>query len=239
MASTAFAPGSHNHHVARKPAIALARQHWRLVVTGWIARALVIIVLIPALIGSATRPALADHESTSSVVFAQVGSSRSPGAMGDGVIEFHGGAEPRSRWTVSFTFTGLQPNAAYTVVDQGRFGEDGSPEATAFTPLCVFDADSTGAGGCWDYLFGLRRANVIQLRLVSNESPVLQATREPGGPGAITSVPNRFSPPPRLSGSAAGRIAGRWLTASRGDEGRSPPLNSRRVNPIPPDRFMR
>lgn len=163
----------------------------------WVVRALVMLALAPGLMNLSARPGLADHESTNAVVFAPVDDSPSPGATGDGAIEFKGGAEPRSRWTVSFTFTGLQPDTTYTVVDQGRFGEDESPQATAFTPLCAFHTDAAGAGGCWDYLFGLQRANVIQLRLDDDDGPsILQATRESAGPGAITSVPNRFSPVP-------------------------------------------
>lgn len=142
----------------------------------------------------AGSPVLADHESSNRLEFAPVAASPFA-AAGEGTIEFHGGAEPVSRWTVAFQFEGLAPETDYTVFVQGRFGEDGSPEATAFTPLCAFRADAVGAGGCWNYLFGLRRANVLQLRATGEMEAVLQATRDPAGPGAITRAPNRFSPP--------------------------------------------
>jgi len=143
--------------------------------------------------------ASAGHESTNALVFAPVDASPSPRAAGEGKIEFHGGSEPKTRWTVTFTFTDLQPATMYMVVVRGRFGADESPEATAFTTLCRFRTDTAGAGGCWDYLVELRRVGVVQLRANGEDgAPVLQATREAGGPGSITSVPNRFSPrPPR------------------------------------------
>lgn len=139
----------------------------------------------------------ADHESSNALVFAPIANDPSPDASGTGTIIFHGGQEPTSRWTVTFQFTGLSAGVDYVVVDQGRFGEDGAPEATAFTPLCSFRSDERGEGGCWDYLLGLRRVSVLQLREnVGGAVPILQATREPGGPGSIVSTRNEFSPSP-------------------------------------------
>lgn len=143
---------------------------------------------------------LASHESTNILGFAPIAGSPVPAASGSGYITFHGVEEPRSRWTVSFEFAGLAPGTAYVVVNQGRFGEDGEPAATAFTALCSFQTDDLGSGGCWNYLLGLRRANVIQLRAQNEDGDaVLQASRAPEGPGVITSVPNVFSPAPTAS----------------------------------------
>lgn len=152
-------------------------------------------LLLAGLLLGTSRSAPAAHESTNALVFAPVAGSPSPGAEGDGLIDFRGGEEPRSRWSAQFRFRRLQPGTAYAVVVQGRFGEDGSPEAGAFTPLCAFRTDGAGDGGCWWYHLGLRRVNAVQVRLGDGAgAPVVQATRDPGGPGAITSLPNAFSP---------------------------------------------
>lgn len=159
-----------------------------------LARALVAALLLTAGTHLST---LASHESTNILGFAPIAGSPIPAASGSGYITFHGEEEPRSRWTVSFAFAGLAPDTAYVVVNQGRFGEDGEPAATAFTALCDFQTDDLGNGGCWNYLLGLRRVNVIQLRAQHEDgAAVLQATRAPGGPGTITSAPNIFSPAP-------------------------------------------
>ncbi|CAA9568523.1 MAG: hypothetical protein AVDCRST_MAG49-3339 [uncultured Thermomicrobiales bacterium] len=154
------------------------------------------VMVLAGLVLAVARSASAAHDTTNTLVFAPVTGSPSPAATGDGVVEFRGGPEPRSRWSARFGFRGLQPDTDYAVVVQGRFGEDGSPAAEAFTPLCAFRTDPTGAGTCWWYHLGLRRLSVVQVRLGDAAgAPVLQATRAPGGPGTITSRPNPFSPP--------------------------------------------
>lgn len=147
---------------------------------------------------------LASHESTNTLAFSTTTDSLTPNAVGQGVIAFHGGAEPHSRWTVSFDFSDMEASTDYVVVDQGRFGEDDEPAATEFTVLCGFRTDEAGSGGCWDYLFGLRRANVVQLRRDGVNGPIeMQASRAEEGPGAITSVPNFFSPDPPVTTTPA------------------------------------
>ncbi len=156
---------------------------------------LIAILLIPslvALIGPSTS--LADHESDNELTFEPVADSPSPGGSGVGTIEFRGGAEPDSRWTITFQFAGLQPGSTYVTVVQGRTGEDGSPEATAFSSICEFLADGDGTGGCWHYLVSLRRLGVVQVRLDEADGPVvLQATRHEGGPGSMSSMTNFHS----------------------------------------------
>ena len=111
-----------------------------------------------------------------------------------GTIEFRGGAEPESRWTATFQFTGLQPETEYTVVVEGRFGEDDTPEAVAFSPICAFRTGADGDGGCWYYLVGLRRLNVVQVRVGDEDGQAaLQATRGEDGPGSMTSESNMHS----------------------------------------------
>jgi len=146
------------------------------------------------------RPAGAVHESTNTLVFAPVPGSPAPTATGTGVVDFRGEPEPESKWVATFRFAGLAPATAYAVAVQGRFGADGSAEADAFTEVCAFRTGDDGAGGCWYYVRAMRRLGAAQLRLDGADGPpVLQATRAPGGPGSITSQPNRFSPSPVAS----------------------------------------
>ena len=138
---------------------------------------------------------LAVHEGDTVLTFGPVADSPSPGASGDGRIEFRGGAEPVSRWTTTFRFTALAPDTAYLILVLGQFGEDVTPEAEAFTTICGFRAGADGDGGCWHYLVGLRRLAVIQVRLDDGSGTVaLQSTRAEG-PGSMTGTPNRYSVP--------------------------------------------
>jgi hypothetical protein len=117
-----------------------------------------------------------------------------PDATGTGIVDYKGGREPSSQWRASFRFTGLEAGASYTVVIRGRFGTAGSPAADSFTPLCSFQTDAVGQGGCFWYFRGLARLNFVQLRTSGeNGTPVLGA-RRPRGPGSIETEPNRFSP---------------------------------------------
>ncbi len=156
---------------------------------------LIAIVFIPLLLAlSSPLSSLADHESDNELSFEPVADSPSPAGSGAGTIEFRGGAEPDSRWTITFQFTGLLPESTYVMVVQGRAGEDESPEATAFSPICTFRAGDNGDGGCWHYLIGLRRLGIVQVRLDAVDGPVvLQATRKDGGPGSMTSTTNFHS----------------------------------------------
>lgn len=159
------------------------------------ARKLVLCAMVAIIVLAApgSWPVRAAHESTNTLTFAVPSGSGT--ASGDGVVTYHGGDADSSRWTARFHFSGLESNERYVVVVKGRFGEDGSPEAAAFTSLCSFQSDDSGAGGCWWYHIVLNRLNVVQLRSGDAAGSVaLQATREPGGPGSITSVPNAFSP---------------------------------------------
>jgi hypothetical protein len=122
-----------------------------------------------------------------------------PNATGTGIVDYKGGREPSSQWRASFRFTGLEAGASYTVVIRGRFGATGSPEADSFTPLCSFQTDDVGQGGCFWYFRGLARLNLVQLRTGDeNGTPVLGA-RRPRGPGSIETEPNRFSPGGEIS----------------------------------------
>ena len=162
--------------------------------TTWLAVAITTGVLLAAVtwLGSAT----AAHESTNMLVFAPVDASAVPAASGQGVIDYRGGEGEESRWTVQLRFRGLAPGSTYVAALQGYRGEPDTPEATAFTELCVVRTSASGDGGCWWYLLGMRRVDVVQLRAGSLEgAPVLQATRKGDGPGSITSVRNEFSPP--------------------------------------------
>ena len=97
-------------------------------------------------------------------------------------------------------FSGLEPGADYTVVIQGRFGETGSLEASAYSPICSFVANTDGEGGCFWYFRGLARLNLVELRSGNEDGrPVLAATRA-NGPGSIRTDPNRFSPGGEVSG---------------------------------------
>lgn len=154
----------------------------------------VIVLAILITIVSASLTA-AEHEGTNILSFVPVAGSESPGASGHGTIEYHGGREPSSRWTSTFQFSGLEPEAIYVVMVMGRTGEEGSAAATAFSPICTVPSDANGNGSCWDYEFGMQRIGIVQLRH-SDGSIVLQATRKPGGPGEIRSLPNAFSPSP-------------------------------------------
>ncbi len=158
-------------------------------------RGLVLLAMVAACFAIDPWRANAEHESTNILTFAPDADAALPDATGEGVLEFNGGTDPQAtRWTATFTFAGLEPGASYTVVAQGRFGDDGTAEATALTPICAFRADASGSGGCWHYFVELRRIGVVQL-LQGGDGPVLlQATRADDQPGAIESVPNSYSP---------------------------------------------
>ncbi len=153
------------------------------------------ILLTPLLVALASPfTSFADHESDNELTFEPVPDSPSPAGSGTGTIEFRGGAEPDSRWTITFQFAGLQPESKYVTLVKGRTGEDDSPEASAFSPICTFRTDGNGEGGCWYYLIGLRRLGIVQVRLDGEDGPVvLQATRKEGGPGSMTSTTNIHS----------------------------------------------
>ncbi len=152
-------------------------------------------LLVVALFLFVPGSSYAVHEGDTILTFEPVAGSPSPAGSGDGKIEFRGGAEPVSRWTATFRFAGLQPGAAYVVRVQGQFGEDGSPEAAAFTTICGFGADADGDGGCWYYLVGLRRLATIQVQIDDgSEAVALQSTRA-DGPGSMTGMTNSYSFP--------------------------------------------
>jgi len=153
-------------------------------------------IALITLIAWAALGVSAAHENANRLTFAPLPDSSAPAGAGVGTIEFRGGDGSGSRWTATFRFMGLRPDTRYTVTVQGRFGDDGTAEAAAFTEICTFRTDTGGAGGCWTYALGLRRLGVAQLRLGDAPGPpALQATRAAGGPGAIESAPNRFAPP--------------------------------------------
>jgi hypothetical protein len=158
---------------------------------------IVLLALAVAVLASGASPAVAQnigHFGKNRLRFATVGPSSLPDATGSGIIDYNGGREPTSQWRASFRFTGLEPGARYTVSVRGRFGAAGSLEAAAFTPLCSFQADGEGQGGCFWYFRGLARLTLVQLRAGDeNGSRVLEANRS-GGPGSIETEPNRFSP---------------------------------------------
>ncbi len=163
-----------------------------------------VISAIPAALWlGTTRDALAAepvHYGTNSITFVGVGRSAPAGAKGRGEVEYDGGTEPKSRWSSTFRFSGLNPNTGYKVVVRGRFGEDGSAEASEFTELCSFTSDEDGAGSCFAYFRGLRRLDIVQVRQSDDDRRVLQATRASSGIGTITTVPNRFTEPESRKG---------------------------------------
>lgn len=154
------------------------------------------------------------HYGDNSITFAVVGKSLAQEAMGRGNVEYDGGSEPKSRWSASFRFSGLNPGIDYSVSVRGRFGEDGSDEASQYTELCTFTAEDSGAGSCFAYFRGLMRLDVVQLRLAGVEGRrVMQATRSDSGPGSIATAPNRFTDPElrkarTVSGGRDGRSVG-------------------------------
>ena len=153
-------------------------------------RGITLVAVLVVLVVGTTGVAGAEHEGTNVLTFAPVAGSPSPYASGTGLIEFKGGVEPRSKWTATFSFSGLQPFTAYSVAVQGRYGVDGSADSVKFTALCSFQTNEFGAGGCWWYFRGLRRLNVSQLRLGDDQGrTVLQATRDESGPGSIVRLP--------------------------------------------------
>ncbi len=139
-------------------------------------------------------PVEAVHESTNRLVFAPPASAAGSAAAGTGVVDYRGGNPEESRWTATFQFTGLDPVETYVVAVQGRYGDEGSPDALAFTPICSFRTDADGSGGCWYYIVVLKHLSVVQLyQGAVSGAAVLEATRAEGA-GGITSEPNRFSP---------------------------------------------
>ncbi len=140
------------------------------------------------------HPAMAVHESTNTLVFEPAEETADSSAAGEGSVDYRGGDATESRWTATFQFAGLTPDESYVVAVQGRYGEEGSPEAAEFTPVCAFTSDASGDGGCWYYFVVLIHLSVVQVQ--SGElggAVVLQASRE-DGPGSIISEPNPYSP---------------------------------------------
>ncbi len=154
-------------------------------------------ITLAALIAFNAIPASAqniEHFGKNRLEFESNNQAPLPDATGTGIIDYEGGKEPSSQWRASFRFTGLAAGASYTVEIKGRFGEPGSSEVEEWTPLCSFNADAAGEGGCFWYFRGLARLNLVQLRAEDqNRSRVLEASRG-GGPGSIETDPNRFSP---------------------------------------------
>lgn len=162
-------------------------------IRGSILVTVVALLLVAVVIRPATS--LADHESTTVLTFAPLADAPSPDAEGTGVVDYHGGGEPDTRWTATFQFTELATNAPYAVVVQGRYGEDGSEEAEAFSQICTFTTDGAGGGGCWYYFVGLKRLGVAQLRVDTADGPaILQASAAADEPGAMDRTANAFSP---------------------------------------------
>jgi hypothetical protein len=165
----------------------------------WRARAAVlwIVLLAVATLAFGASPVAAQsigYFGKNRLTFSPVAPFLLPDATGSGIVDYKGGTEPTSRWRASFRFTGLEPGASYTVVIRGRFGAQGSSEASAFTPLCSFEADGQGQGGCFWYFRGLARLTLVQLRAGDeNGTRVLEAGRSRGA-GSIETEPNRFSP---------------------------------------------
>jgi hypothetical protein len=138
---------------------------------------------------------LADHESTNDLTFEPVVDSPSPDGAGEGIIDYHGGGEPDTLWTATVQFTDLEPEQAYAVMVQGRYGLDGTDAATAFTPICDFTTDASGDGGCWYYFVGLVRLAVMEVRIGDADGEVvLRATASDDGPGSLSRMANEFSP---------------------------------------------
>lgn len=164
-----------------------------------VARGVVIIVAATVIFCLTASTSVADHESANLLIFAPVAGSTAPGASGGGTLEFRGGGEPQSRWTMSLRFAGLGARTTYTVLVQGRFGADRTPEAGIFTPLCSFQTNERGEGRCWNYFLGLKHASIFQVREGqvredADGGPVVAQASRSGGPGAVTSQPNRFTP---------------------------------------------
>jgi hypothetical protein len=156
-----------------------------------VAAVLLVVTLVLAWPGTG----LADHESTNDLTFEPVVASPSPDGAGEGIIDYHGGGEPDTLWTATFQFTDLEPEETYAVMVQGRYGLDGTDEATALTPICEFTTDANGDGGCWYYFVGLRRLAVMEVRIGGEDGEaVLRSTASDDGPGSLSRVANDFSP---------------------------------------------
>lgn len=170
----------------------------------WRARAAVLWLAFIATLVFGISPAAAQDQNIgyfgrNRLTFSAVEPFVLPDATGTGIVDYKGGREPSSQWRASFRFTDLEAGARYTVVIRGRFGTAGSPAADSFTPLCSFQTDTVGQGGCFWYFRGLARLNLVQLRTGGeNGTPVLGA-RRPRGPGSIETEPNRFSPGGEIS----------------------------------------
>ena len=153
--------------------------------------------MLVALLAVSVLPAAAqsiEHFGKNRLRFATVEPFSLPDATGTGIVDYKGGREPSSQWRASFGFTGLEPGDSYTVVIRGRFGASGSLAANAFTPLCSFEADDEGQGGCFWYFRGLARLNLVQLRSEDENGTQVLEARRARGPGSIVTEPNRFSP---------------------------------------------
>ncbi len=184
------------------------RRHWM--------RTLPAAVVALLLVVAGSRPSEAVHESTNVLVF-QPPDGAATGVSGAGQITYNGGPADASQWTATFSFTGLRPDTTHVIAVRGRFGDDESADAAAFTPVCQFVSGPGGDGVCWDYFRVLRRLGVIEVREGDLAGPaVLRATRAEG-PGAIDSTPNVFSPPPPTptpgAPAPATPASATWITA--------------------------
>lgn len=177
-------------------------KRWRLGVALWI-------TLTALLVGSVSPVSAQEigHYGKNTLDLEAVG-DRWEGAIGKGIIEYRGGDEPSSRWRASFRFSELSEETDYTVVVKGRFGDDGSDEASEYTALCSFETDSEGKGNCFWYFRGLARLNAVQLRLEDEDGTrVMQASRN-GDLGSISTEPNRYSPGGEIPSRSAKKQGG-------------------------------
>ena len=163
----------------------------------WCASAAVLWIVLFATLTFGASPVAAQnigYFGKNRLTFAPVAPFLLPDAAGSGIVDYKGGKEPTSRWRASFRFTGLEPGASYTVAIRGRFGAQGSSQASAFTPLCSFEADVRGQGGCFWYFRGLARLTLVQLRAVDESGTRVVEAGRSRGVGSIETEPNRFSP---------------------------------------------
>jgi hypothetical protein len=85
---------------------------------------------------------------TNRLLFEPVGILSPPDSIGRGVIDYQGGDDPNSQWRATVRFSGLRANAGFVVMLKGRYGDNGSDDARALTPLCSFQTNDAGRGGC-------------------------------------------------------------------------------------------
>jgi hypothetical protein len=152
---------------------------------------------ITALLGvCAQLAAFAVHETgVNRLTFAPAAGSPAVNASGFGTwVLYRGSLEAGTdQWALSDRFRGLRPNTRYSVVVRGKTTSPPGMPGGDFEEVYSFVTAPDGTARIPLVFRRLNNLGVVQVRVGGpGGTPILQATRAAGGPGAIITIP--FNP---------------------------------------------